>query len=184
MSTARVEIEGLGPLLRALRDDAGLADVMRKALRNIGVHQDEQSKLAAPSQAGKLRGSIMYEVDKSPMPLFVRVGTIGNDAPAYAAYMEFGTGTQHDHPNWPRRVHRPFVGRNPRNGPVAGLVKWAAAKGRGSRPLMASAASIAWAIMQRGGLEPRRYLRGPFERNQARYVAEIRTALGRLTLRG
>lgn len=173
MSSVSVQIEGLGPLLRALRDDAGLADVMRKALWKIGAHADEASKREAPVDVGKLRGSIMFQVDPSPLPGFVRIGTIGPQRPTYAAFMEFGTGLRHDHPNWPRRPH--VV-------PPAALQRWARRKSRSGEDF--NAFSIARAITARGGLEPRRYLRGPFEANQARYVAEIRTALGRLTLRG
>lgn len=173
MSGVSVQIEGLPELLRALRENAGLADVMRKALWKIGAHADEASKRKAPVDVGKLRGSIMFQVDPSPLPGFVRIGTIGPQRPTYAAYMEYGTGTRHDHPNWPRRPH--VV-------PPAALQRWARRKSRSGEDF--NAFSVARAITARGGLEPRRYLRGPFEENQARYVAEIRTALGRLRLRG
>lgn len=182
MSRVTVELDGLPELIRALRNNAGLADVLRDAFGYIGNDAKDQSKFAAPVNYGKLRASIVYEVDPSPLPTSVRIGTIGSQKPKYAAYMEYGTGLVHDHPSWPRRRHIPFEGRNPANGPVAGLADWARAKGRGSRPMIATAAAVAYAIMRRGGLEPRRYLRGPFERNQARYVRELRQAIGRLSL--
>jgi hypothetical protein len=166
MSGVRVEVEGLPELIRALRGNAGLAKPLEQALNQIGLEQLSESVRAAPRNFGKLQNSIKFEVDRSPLPGFVRVGTIGSGRPAYAAYMEFGTGLVHDHPSWPRKRH--IV-------PAGALTLWAKRVG-------AEAGPVARAITRRGGLEPRRYLRGPFEANRTRYVRLISEALRRMTL--
>lgn len=167
----RVRVDGLPALLRRLREDAGAAQELRKAFKAIGLEQQSASVRKAPHNFGKLQNSITFEVDKSPLPTFVRVGTIGGDRPTYAAYMEFGTGLVHDHPSWPRRAHVVPTGR--RTPP--GLKLWAKRKGKDPY-------TIAGAINAKGGLEPRRYLRGPFEAHRARYVRTLEAALGRLSL--
>lgn len=181
----RIEIEGLPELIRALRNNANVARPMRNALDDIGLKASSASKRAAPvGVSGKLRGSITYEVDSSPLPGFVRIGTIGGERVDYAAYMEFGTGLVHDHPSWPRKRHRV---------PAAALEGWVAAKGRrrgekanARRERLArvsdDAEAVASAIFKRGGLMPRRYLRGPFERDQPKYVRIIAGALRQMSL--
>lgn len=168
---ATVRIDGLPELIRRLREDAGLAKPLGHALNTIGFDATKASQHAAPVNFGKLRDSITYQVDHSPLPTFVRIGTIGSEKPAYAAYMEFGTGLRHDHPNWPRKPHKIPTGR--RTPP--GLKLWA--KRTGNNPY-----AIAGAINAAGGLAPRRYLRGPFEANRARYVRTIEEALRRMAL--
>jgi hypothetical protein len=116
---------------------------------------------------------ITYEVDKQPFPTFVRVGTIGKGGANYAAYMEFGTGLRHDHPNWPRKPH--IV-------PPMALGPWAARKSRGGEDF--NPFTIARAITRRGGLKPRRYMRNPFEANQTKYVRYLTDALKKASLRG
>lgn len=176
MSGVRVEVEGLAGLVRALRNDANVARPLEQALHAIGLDASSASKRAAPVDVGLLRGRITYEVDRSPLPTFVRIGTLGGDNPGYAAYMEFGTGLRHDHPSWPRRPH--IV-------PGRVLAPWAARKARSRYGGPEGGAyAVARAITARGGLEPRRYLRGPFERNQARYVRLVSEALRRMRLDG
>jgi hypothetical protein len=172
MSGVRVEVEGLPELIRALRNNANVARPMEQALRQIGLEGSSDSKRVAPTGvSGKLKNSITFDVDRSPLPTFVRIGTIGGERVGYAAYMEYGTGLVHDHPTWPRRPHIVPTGR--RTPP--GLKLWA--KRVGANPY-----SVAGAINARGGLEPRRYLRGPFEANRTRYVRLISEALRRMTL--
>lgn len=182
----KIQLDGLPQLVSALRNNASAADPLRQALHAIGLQLSSDSRRAAPVNLGKLRGSIAYEVDRSPLPTYVRVGTIGSNAPSYAAYMEFGTGLVHDHPSWPRKRHIP---------PAAALEGWVSQKGRSRGESSAArrsrlgrvqddARTVANAIARRGGLEPRRYLRGPFERNQAQYVRILRDAIGRLRLDG
>jgi hypothetical protein len=174
MSGVRVEVEGLPELIRALRNNAGLAKPLEQALHTIGLQGSSDSKRAAPVDVGLLRGRITYEVDRSPLPGFVRIGTLGGDNPGYAAYMEYGTGLRHDHPSWPRKPH--IV-------PGRVLLGWAARKARSRYGGPEGGAyAVARKITARGGLEPRRYLRGPFEANRTRYVRLISEALRRMTL--
>jgi len=168
MSTATVKIEGLPELIRALRNNANVAQPMRKAFGRIGLEQQSASIRKAPRNFGKLQNSIVFQVDKSPFPTFVRIGTIGSDKPAYAAYMEYGTGTRHDHPSWPKKPHEV---------PGAALALWGKRKGR--NPYAAAAV-----ITERGGLLPRRYLRTPFERDKAKYVGYLQKALKEARLDG
>lgn len=171
--SVRVEVQNLPELIRALRNNANLAKPIEQAFRKIGLEQLTASVNAAPHNFGKLRDSIKYEVDRSPLPTYVRIGTIGGKNVEYAAYMEYGTGTRHDHPSWPKEPHRiPTGPRLP-----SSLALWAKRKGKDGD-------GVAWRIMRRGGLEPRRYLRGPFERRQATYVRYLTDALRRASLRG
>jgi hypothetical protein len=168
MSRATVKVDGLPELIRGLRDNAGLAQPFAKAFGRIGLEQQSASIRKAPRNFGKLQNSIVFQVDKSPFPTFVRIGTIGSDKPAYAAYMEFGTGLVHDHPSWPRKVHKV---------PGVALALWG--KRKGVNPYAA-----AKAITKRGGLTPRRYLRDPFERNKATYIGYLQKALKEARLDG
>jgi hypothetical protein len=172
--TIRVQIDGLGNLIRRLREDAGLARPLEQAFTRIGLEATSASKKRAPVDVGLLRNRITYEVDRSPLPGYVRIGTLGGANPGYAAYMEYGTGLVHDHPSWPRRRH--VV-------PGRVLVQWAARKARSrTGGPQGGAYGVARAITARGGLMPRRYLRGPFEANRTRYVRTIEAALRRMRL--
>lgn len=172
--TIRVQIDGLPDLIRRLREDAGLARPLEQAYHAIGKIQQSASVNRAPKDVGNLKNSIVVEVDRSPLPGYVRVGTLGGEKPRYAAYMEFGTGLVHDHPSWPRKRH--VV-------PGRVLVPWAARKARSrTGGPQGGAYGVARAITARGGLEPRRYLRGPFEANRTRYVRTIEAALRRMSL--
>lgn len=186
MTTASIEVKNLAGLVRALRDNAGAAQELTKAYHDIGLHAVSESRRQAPVNSGKLRNSIFYEVDWAPLPTYVKVGVLGGPAVSYAAYMEYGTGTRHDHPSWPHKPHRV---------PASALEAWVSQKGRsrGERAAArrdrlarvgADARRVAYFIMKRGGLEPRRYLRDPFESNQTRYINRIRKALGRMALNG
>jgi hypothetical protein len=163
MTTIRVRIDGLPELIRALRDNAGLAQPLSKAFH----------KRRAPVDTGLMRGRITYEVDKSPLPTFVRIGTIGSGKVNYAAYMEYGTGLRHDHPTWPKKPH--IV-------PPRALAKWAKRKSRSGEDF--NAYTVARAITARGGLEPRRFLRDPFERRRTTYVRYLTAALREARLDG
>jgi len=82
--------------------------------------------------------------------------------------MEYGTGLTHDHPNWPRRVHVVPVGALSNWGPV--------------RRNLVSAGAVATSITRRGGLKPRRYLRGMLEDNSSKFIAIIRRAVREMEL--
>lgn len=171
MSSATVKIEGLPELIRALRNNANLAQPMSKALHRIGLEGSSASKKRAPVDTGLLRGRITYEVDRGPFPTFVRIGTLGSGKVNYAAYMEFGTGLVHDHPSWPRKPH--IV-------PGGVLQKWAKRKSRGGDDF--NGWTVAKAITARGGLRPRRYLRDPFEAMRSRYVRLLKAAVKEASL--
>lgn len=183
-SSFGVDFQGMSELVAALRNSAGIARPLTQAFYKIGLDQKSASRKAAPVDVGKLRNSITYEVDTSPIPTFVRIGTIGGDRPEYAAYMEYGTGRVHDHPNWPHKRH--VV-------PPEALVEWVIRKGRVRNEskkrrerridqAMDTAERISEKIFKRGGLLPRRYLRGPFEENEQKYKAIIEDAIGKLSL--
>ncbi len=183
----KVEVKNLNELILALRDNAGLANPMERAFHRIGHEQKSDSFRAAPHNIGKLRNSIVYEIDRSPFPTFVRVGTIGNKDLKYAAWMEYGTGEANDHPNWPKKEHKmPPPGALDKYVTQKGRYRGETSKARASRlaGVRSAAFALGKAINERGGLEPRRYLRGPFERNQRKYVMYLTDALRRASLRG
>ena len=182
----QVKIKGLNKLLEALRNNANLGQPVSQAFHKIGLRQVSDSRRKAPVDVGKLRNSIFYEVEYKPFPTYVRAGVLGGPTAAYAAYMEFGTGTQHDHPNWPKKEHKL---------PSGVLEGWVARKGRyrgekakARRARLARVKSSAFlaarGIMQRGGLTPRRYLRDPFEANKETYIRYLRKALREGSLDG
>jgi hypothetical protein len=173
MSRVKVKVDGLPELIRGLRDNAGLAKPFEKAFHRIGLEGSSASKKMAPVDTGLLRNRITYEVDKSPLPTFVRIGTIGSGKVNYAAYMEFGTGMAHDHPSWPKKPHRI---------PPGVLDAWAKRKSRSGEDW--NAYTIGRNIMKRGGLVPRRFLRTPFEASRFKYVRLLSDALKEARLNG
>lgn len=174
MSTVSVKVDGLPELIRALRNNANLAKPFKNAFDDIGLQGSSASKKMTPvGVSGNLRRYVTFKTDTAPFPTFVRIGTVGGDKVNYAAYMEYGTGLQHDHPSWPRKPHVVPTGRRT----PAGLKLWARRKGQ--NPF-----SIAGAINAKGGLKPRRYLRDPFERNKDRYVKMLANALKEARLDG
>jgi hypothetical protein len=153
-------------LIRRLRDDRFLREPIRAALVNIGRHGENAAKLRAPVDKGRLRASITHEVDDQPLMLDVRIGVIGVTGDLkYAKYMEYGTGTKHDHPNWPRSRHVVTGGQ---------LMNWGPAKVGLANPY--AAARI---ITRRGGLMPRRYLRSVLEDHGDQYVRIVRAYIRR-----
>lgn len=152
-----IKIEGLDKLIAKLRGNDMLGPALREGFEKVGYVVTSEAKKRAPVDRGTLRASIAHEVDPSPVPQWVRIGA----KPFYAPYMEFGTGLVHDHPSWPRKRH--VV-------PVAALAGWAGRVG-------ADAGGAANAISRRGGLKPRRYLRGALEDNGERIVRLIAGSL-------
>jgi hypothetical protein len=163
--TIRVDIDDWKRIKESLDVRKGL----RETLTQIGRHAENASKLAAPVDYGRLRAGITHQVTEDRYSIDVQVGVIGGvrEMP-YAWYMEYGTGTQHDHPNWPRRPHVVHPKYLSAWGPV--------------RRGMVSAGAAAHGITKRGGLKPRRYLRGPLERNGDQYVRIIRSFIGSLRI--
>lgn len=148
-----IRVEGLDRLAAQLRADHLLGPALRRGLDKVGYIITSEAKKRAPVDRGQLRASISHEVDPSPLPTFVKIGA----KPHYAPYMEFGTGLVHDHPSWPRKPHKI---------PFGVLDGWGKRKG-------IDGAGAAGAIMKRGGLKPRRYLRGAIEDNEGRIVKLI-----------
>lgn len=163
--TIRVDIEDWKRIKESLDVRKGL----RETLTLIGRHAENASKLAAPSSDGLLRAKITHQVTESQHAIDVQVGVIGavREMP-YAWYMEYGTGTQHDHPNWPKKPHVVKAKH---------LINWRPVRGK-----WALATGVAKAITARGGLKPRRYLRGPLERNSDQYLSKIRGFIGSLRI--
>jgi hypothetical protein len=187
MSTVKVDVDGLPELIVALRNNAGLAKPFEQALSRIGVEQESASRRVVPVNTGHLKRMIKHEVDKSPFPTFVRIGTIGNDTVKYAAWMEYGTGEANDHPNWPKKEHKmPPPGALDKYVTQKGRYRGETGKARASRlrGVRSAAFALGKAINEAGGLKPRRYLRGPFETNRATYVRYLTDALKKASLRG
>jgi len=158
---AGLQVEGLERVLRKV-DPKLLAGPLRRFFDRAGITVRNAAAKRAPVDTGRLRASLAYEVDPAPLPLWAKVGTNVE----YAPYMEFGTGVFAEGEGGGR--HWP---------PGEALSAWAGKHG------FASGFAAAAAIGKRGGLEPRRYLRGGLEESLAaisglldRLLAEIKAA--------
>jgi len=152
-----VRLDGWERLVASLASVAPEQRV-RQFLDSTGLLLRDEARRRAPVNSGVLRSQIFHEVDSAEPPQWVDVGAM----PHYAKYMEFGTGLRHDHPNWPRKRHFGYVLEQGAHWqPVPGLVYWAKRKGMGAPE--SAARGLMVAIARRGGLDPRRYLRGPIE---------------------
>lgn len=140
-----VTTKGFDRLLKKMDAEFLLAGGMRKALEAAAIMIESEARARAPNNQGQLVQSITHEVDDAILPTFARVGTNAPQAP----WMEFGTGLVHDHPTWPHKVHSP---------PGPALQVWAERHG-----IQGGGWAVARGIKKRGGLKPRRYLRGAFE---------------------
>jgi len=159
-------------MVAALRDDRFAREPLRHTLVNVGRHAETEAKRRAPVGYGQLKASITHQVNTDPIILMVDVGVIGDQGTLkYAPFMEYGTGLVHDHPNWPRRRTAPTPEQ---------LMNWRPV--RRARNPEAMAEKVAENIMKRGGLKPRRYLRGTLEDNSTKYVGWIRDTLRRLRI--
>jgi len=150
----QVRLDGFDRLVRSL-NSVDVGQRTRLFLDGVGHLIVSEARLRAPVNVGLLRSSIFHEVDQQEPPRYVDVGS----RVRYAPYMEYGTGTTHDHPSWPKVRHIPFVGRDEDGRPVAALFWYAKRKGLG----FGGGYAIARAIAKRGGLMPRRFLRGSIE---------------------
>lgn len=113
---------------------------LRRLLTRAAMYAQGSARERAPVDTGLLRSSIAYEIEAGEAPLWAKVGT----SVFYAASMEYGTGTQNDGEggggeHWP---------------PSGALSEWAHRHGIPNGFLAARA------IGRRGGLRPRRFLRG------------------------
>ena len=158
----QVRLDGYDRLVASL-DNIGIQQRTRTFLDATGHLVVSEARVRAPVNVGLLRASIFHEVDGSTDPRWVDVGS----RVRYAPYMEYGTGLKHDHPNWPKERHIPFVNRDEKGEPVGALFWYANRKGLG----FGGGYAIARAIAKRGGLMPRRFLRGSIESLRGR-IAE------------
>lgn len=141
-----IEIPGLVDAL--CKCDKGLVgEAARRFLERCCITICNEAKDRAPVDMGLLRASITYEVDRAELPLQAVVGTNVH----YAPYMEFGTGLFAEGDSALKR------GSGPHWPPAHALDRWAHLHG------WPSGAAVARVIGQRGGLLPRRFLRGAFE---------------------
>lgn len=152
-----IEIKGLEELQRKLR-----SGFINKPLRNFlnrgGTVIQGKSRPKAPVDRGRLRSDISTETDKGNPPLWSRIGP----KVFYGPYMEFGTGTQSDAPGGGGGRHWP---------PGGALEGWA-----GRHGISGGGFAVARAIGKRGGLKPRRFMRGGLEDS----VSPIKALLPRL----
>jgi hypothetical protein len=121
-----------------------------------------QARSQAPVNNGALRASINAQYQGNPTGAYVE-SSIGTNL-GYAPYMEFGTGLVHDHPSWGRKRHMV---------PYRALIPWVKRKfGVNDKQATSFAIAIAKKIMKRGGLLPRRFLRGSLERFETRIKSD------------
>lgn len=125
---------------RKLRDPGLLQGPVRRFLESAALVVQGHAREASPVDTGRLRQSITYHLDASPMPLYAKVGSNVQ----YAPFMEYGTGALSDKPAAVSGWQFP-------DGPE--LDVWARRHGFDSGKTVASI--IRW----KGGLTPRRYLR-------------------------
>lgn len=160
-----VEIEGLKEALARL--DAGLvAGPVRAFMSRAAMYIEAKAKEKAPVDVGRLRTSITHEVDTETVPQWAKVGT----NLFYAPYMEYGTGLLTDGEGGKGGVHWP---------PGGALNQWASRHGFGEN----AGGFVASIIGKRGGLEPRRFLRGAMEESEGAIQSLLNTcseAIGRL----
>ena len=162
MPEITVAIQGLDRTLDRLQLAPLLAQPLRNGFEAVGYLLTSEAKRRAPVDRGLLRASIAHKVDQSSVPMGVEIGA----KPFYAPYMEYGTGKQHDHPNWPKKPH--YI-------PAGALDAWGKRKGK-------SGGAVARIIMNNGGLKPRRFLRGALEGSEARVVSIMTKALKSVAL--
>ena len=164
-SLLELKIKGLKAMVDRMDFQDPLERTLGKYIQTAGETIAGSARSKAPVDVGTLRSSINAQY-RHEGALFQSV--IGTNL-HYAPYMEFGTGTQHDHPNWPRNPHRI---------PPGALEGWATRKLRSSEAdPKQMAARAAYSIMRNGGLKPRRFLRSSFEELQPQILDGIRTII-------
>lgn len=146
-----IKVEGLDKLIRKLGPEAILGKPLRGAFFASGAVLETSAKKRAPVDQGHLRASITHEEDPSPVPIWGRVGTNLK----YAPYMEYGTGRNSDGPGG-KAFHNP---------PAKALEGWAR-----RHNIEGGGAAVAAMIRRKGGLKPRRFLRGALEAKQTEVV--------------
>ena len=139
-----IRIEGLSELLDKM--PGLLPKPLRRFLERATIKGQSESRQLAPVDTGRLRADIQTEIDKANPPRWGAWGT----TVSYAIFMEYGTGRMGD-PDVPHAAsHWP---------PAGALDGWAASHG-----IPGGGRAVAAAIGRRGGLKPRRFMRGGLER--------------------
>lgn len=163
MSSYEIQVRGLDQIVRALDLERDAVDVLREYIDAAATVVAGEARRRAPVDVGLLKSSISQQTKIEGQKVTASIGTnVRKNGKPYGAYMEFGTGLVHDHPSWPRKRH--VV-------PPAALMGWAERKGRGGT--FHDAEVIADAITRRGGLLPRRYLRGSLEQYEGQIVRNL-----------
>ncbi len=164
---AQVQIVGLERLIAKIGPQL-IAKPMEDFWKRCGVTIQSAARERAARDAhdtGHLVNMIQYEVDTREVPLWTKVGMLsaGEGSPLWlkARAMEYGTGRQGDSEVSHKSGHWP---------PAAALDVWA------SRHGFASGGQVARIIGKRGGLKPRKFLRGGFEDS----LDKVRGFLGQL----
>lgn len=119
-----------------------LSGAFGRFLNRVAITIQGYARKRAPVDTGRLRNSIGIEIDSSIPPIWAKIGTNVN----YARPMEYGTGKLSDDPASAHAAHFP---------PSGALDVWAKRHG-----IAGGGFVVARAIGRRGGLKPRRYLRG------------------------
>lgn len=109
-----IELEGWRQFIATL-DNLPVESRTAKFMAGVATTLKNDARMNAPVKSGLLRVSIQDSHGADANGGFAEVG-IANGL-FYAPYMEYGTGLVHDHPNWPRERHMPFVKRDPRMDP-------------------------------------------------------------------
>jgi hypothetical protein len=163
VSNFLIQVQGLDSLVRALDLERDAVDVLREYIDAAARVVAGEARRRAPVDVGLLKSSINHQTKIEGHKVVSSIGTnVRKNGKPYGAFMEFGTGLVHDHPSWPRKRH--VV-------PPAALIGWAQRKGRGGS--FHDAEVIANAITRRGGLLPRRYLRGSLEQYEGQIVRNL-----------
>jgi phage gpG-like protein len=149
------QILGLDRLKRKLSGEF-MQKPMRKFFTSAAIAVQSGAKERAPVDTGRMRSSLTYEIDPAAMPAWAKVGT----NVSYAPFMEWGTGSLSESPASTSGWHAPTG---------AALAVWARRHGTDGY-------IVAAAIAKRGGLKPRRFLRGSFEANKDNIKRMLRTA--------
>lgn len=163
-----VELEGYQRFADSIRN-VPIARRLDTFLAGVAISLQNEAKMRAPVDRGTLRASIERSSHSTETGGYAEVG-IANRL-NYAATMEYGAGMIHDHPAWPRV---PFV-----LGPagVAALDAWSKRKFGADGP---SGYAIYVGMQRRGGIAPRRYLRGALEARASDIVSGWQTLIGGL----
>jgi len=173
MSSYDLQVRGLDQIVRALNVERDAVDVLREYIDAAAQVVAGEARRRAPVDVGLLKTSINYQMKIEGQKVTASIGTnVRKNGKPYGAYMEFGTGLVHDHPSWPRKRH--VV-------PPGALMGWAERKGRGGT--FHDAEVIADAITRRGGLLPRRYLRGSLEQYESQIVRNLDEVVRKLRAR-